>query len=425
MELRPGYKQTDIGVLPKDWDACSIRELVDRVRLGGNYPNSERETSRPLIKMGNMGRGNISTSKLEYIPDGFPVDEHHRLKSGDVIFNTRNTLDLVGKVCIWRDELPVAYYNSNVLRLEFSKLKICSNDYANYALNAHKAVLGLREIATGTTSVAAIYTRDFLEFRIPVPPLAEQCAIAAALSDADALIASLDALIAKKRDLKHAAMQQLLSGKRRLPGFTVEWEVKRLGDVGRCLRGVTYKGDSDLSTHDTAETKRLLRSNNVQDAIVTTSDLQFVNFLRVSASQILKLDDILVCMANGSKALVGKAGRFTTDDGFQYTFGAFMGCFRTNASVANPAFVFALFQTSKYRDYINNLLAGSSINNLSPRSIESLEFDFPSQTEQTAIAEILSDIDADLAAEQAKCDKARALKRGMMQELLTGRTRLV
>ena len=127
MELRAGYKQTEVGVIPEDWDVNSIRELVDRVRLGGNYPNSERETSRPLIKMGNMGRGSISTTKMEYIPEGLPVDEQHRLKSGDVIFNTRNTLDLVGKVCIWRDELPAAYYNSNVLRLEFSRSKISSS----------------------------------------------------------------------------------------------------------------------------------------------------------------------------------------------------------------------------------------------------------------------------------------------------------
>jgi type I restriction enzyme S subunit len=152
--------------------------------------------------MGNMGRGNILTSKLEYVPESFPIDEQHRLRSGDVLFNTRNTLELVGKVCVWRDELPVAYYNSNVLRLEFSKQQISSSYFENYALNSHRSVLGLREIATGTTSVAAIYTQDLLGFKVATPTLREQTAIAAALSDADALIASLDALIAKKRDPK-------------------------------------------------------------------------------------------------------------------------------------------------------------------------------------------------------------------------------
>jgi len=130
-------------------------------------------------------------------------------------------------------------------------------------------------------------------------------------------------------------------------------------------------------------------------------------------------------MANGSKALVGKAGLFMGSDGYEYTFGAFMGCFRTNPSEANPTFVFYLFLTAQYRDYINNLLAGSSINNLRPNSIESLVFSTPPIPEQTAIAAVLSDMDAELSALEARRDKTRALKQAMMQELLTGRTRLV
>jgi type I restriction enzyme S subunit len=176
---------------------------------------------------------------------------------------------------------------------------------------------------------------------VPVPgTLDEQRAIAAALSDVDALLGGLDRLIAKKQGLKVAAMQQLLTGQTRLPEFSGEWEVKRLGDAGKCLRGVSYKGDSDLSTHDTASTKRLLRSNNVQSAIVVTHEVQFVNAARVSMHQILKKDDILICMANGSKTLVGKAGVFNVSNGYEYTFGAFMGCFRADDTEANPTFVF-------------------------------------------------------------------------------------
>lgn len=130
-------------------------------------------------------------------------------------------------------------------------------------------------------------------------------------------------------------------------------------------------------------------------------------------------------MANGSKELVGKAGRFNLDDGHQYTFGAFMGCFRSSANDADSTFVFYLFQTGRYRDFVNDLLAGSSINNLKPSSIESLEFTFPSLPEQAAIAAVLSDMDADLAALEARRAKTCALKQGMMQELLTGQIRLI
>lgn len=130
-------------------------------------------------------------------------------------------------------------------------------------------------------------------------------------------------------------------------------------------------------------------------------------------------------MANGSKALVGKAGLFIVDDGYEYTFGAFMSCFRTICSEANRAFVFYLFLTAQYRSYINNLLAGSSISNLRPSSIESFEFVMPPLLEQIAIATVLSDMDAELEALEQRRAKTDALKQGMMQELLTGRTRLV
>lgn len=285
--------------------------------------------------------------------------------------------------------------------------------------------IGFDRFASGS-GVPTLNRNDAHGFVILVPNSeSEQHSIAAALSDADALISGLDQLIAKKRALKQAAMQQLLTGQRRLPGFSGEWGVKRFGDVGKCLRGVSYKGDSDLSTHDTPHTNRLLRSNNIQDAVVVTDELQFVNAARVSTQQILNRDDILICMANGSKALVGKAGRFMVSDDHKYTFGAFMGCFRTNSIEANPVFVFYLFLTGRYRNYVNNLLSGSSINNLRPSSIESLDFPMPPRPEQDAIAAVLSEMDAELATLEARRDKAIALKQGMMQELLTGRIRLV
>jgi type I restriction enzyme S subunit len=425
MELMPGYKHSDVGVIPDDWDATPLGSVLSKGRLGGNYANQDAEAELPLMKMGNLARGNFDLSKVQFIRPGVLPDSVHRLVYGDVLFNTRNTLDLVGKVAIWRDEIPVAYYNSNLMRLEFDPNKICSNEYANYSLNTESAISRLRGLATGTTSVAAIYTRDLLKLQILVPPRPEQRAIAQALSDVDALLATLDQMIAKKHDLKQATMQQLLTGTTRLPGFSGEWEPKKLEHAGSCLRGVTYRGDDDLSPHDTAFTKRLLRSNNVQKAFVVTNDVQFVNGKRVSQIQVLQKNDILICMANGSKTLVGKAGLFSIEDGFDYTFGAFMGCFRTDESIADAVFVFSLFQTGRYRDYINNLLAGSSINNLSPSSIESLEFSFPPYSEQVAIGQVLAEMDAELSAFEARRDKTRNIKQSMMQELLTGKTRLI
>ena len=217
--MRPGYKQTEVGVIPEQWDAKPLHSVLSKGRLGGNYPNQETESEWPLIKMGNIARGYFDMSKVEFIvPEANPESQHH-LAYGDVLFNTRNTLDLVGKVAIWRNELPVAYYNSNLMRLEFDANEICSNEFANYALNTTSSVARLRALATGTTSVSAIYTRDLMGLQFVVPPKPEQRVIATVLSDVDALLGGLARLIAKKRDLKQAALQQLLTGQTRLPGF--------------------------------------------------------------------------------------------------------------------------------------------------------------------------------------------------------------
>lgn len=260
---------------------------------------------------------------------------------------------------------------------------------------------------------------------VAAPPLSEQQAIATTLSDINALISSLDQLITKKRDIKQATMQQLLTGKQRLPGFIGKRKKMALSEIGECIRGVSYRGDSDLAAYDMEWTKRLLRANNVQRSAVVFEDMQYVNAERVAPQQMLQFGDILICMANGSKALVGKAARFSLKKNDHYTFGAFMGCFRTRQATADSLFVSLLFQSHEYRIQIGNLLAGSSINNLTPKSIESLEFVFPERSEQAAIASVLSDMDTEIAALEHKRDKTRALKQGMTQELLTGRIRLV
>ena len=424
MEVKPGYKQTDVGVIPEDWELKPFSELF----AFRNGVNADKASYGQGVRFINVLEpityshihGPEVTGQVT-LPES--VIASYAVRRGDVLFNRTSET---------QEEVALAATYLGCERVVFGGFVIRGRPldrtmdpvYSGYALRA--PLIRSQIIPMGQGAIRANVGQQNLGLVIaPVPPLPEQRAIAKALSDVDGLLGGLDRLIAKKRDLKQAAMQQLLTGQTRLPGFHGEWEVKRLGDAGKCLRGVSYKGDSDLSTHDTNLTNRLLRSNNVQNAIVVTDEVQFVNAARVSAHQILKKGDILICMANGSKALVGKAGLFVMSDGHEYTFGAFMGCFRTSATEANPTFVFYLFLTGRYRDYINNLLAGSSINNLRPSSIESLEFPMSPLPEQTAIAAALTDMDAELAALEQRREKTRALKQAMMQELLTGRTRLV
>jgi type I restriction enzyme S subunit len=208
--------QTRLPGFSGEWEVKSLGSVLRKGRLGGNYGNQDEEAELPLMKMGNISRGYIDLSKVQFIVPSVKPESIHRLVYGDVLFNTRNTLDLVGKVAIWRDELPMAYYNSNLMRLEFDAEEICSNEYANYALNTESMVSRLREMATGTTSVAAIYTRDLMKLMMLVPQLPEQTAIAAVLSDMDTELAALQARRSKTQALKQAMMQELLTGRIRL-----------------------------------------------------------------------------------------------------------------------------------------------------------------------------------------------------------------
>ncbi|MGJ0510656.1 MAG: restriction endonuclease subunit S [Methylocystis sp.] len=421
MELKPGYKKTEVGVIPAEWVCEPLFAFFSFISYGFTNPMPTVRDGVFMITAADINDGRLQletarrTSKTAYQT---LLTAKSKPRSNDILLTKDGTL---GRLAVVGDETICINQSVAVIRPnervdpQFLKMLLESPFYQKRML----------EDAGGST-IKHIYITivDKMPVGLPLDKL-EQLAISQALGDVDALLCRLDKLIAKKRDLKQAAMQKLLTRETRLPGFSGEWEAKPLGHAGSCLRGVSYRGASDLSQYDTPDTTRLLRSSNVQQAVVVIDEIQFVNSARVSPDQILQSNDILICMANGSKALVGKAGVFTIHDSYKYTFGAFMSCFRTDPKIAHPQFIFHLFQTGRYRDYINNILAGSSINNLRPGSVESLEFDFPKLREQIAIASVLSDMDAELKALKARRDKTRALKLSMVQELLTGRTRLV
>lgn len=418
MELRAGYKETEVGVLPELWHVCPLRSVLSKSRLGGNYANQETEAEYPLIKMGNVARGYVDLSKLEFIVPGLTPEEQHRLVPGDVLFNTRNTLELVGKVAIWRSELPVAYYNSNLLRLEFDAEKICSNEYANCALNAGRSVAQLRALATGTTSVAAIYTRDLMGLLFVVPPKPEQRAIAETLSDVDGLLRELDRLIAKKRDLKQAVMQQLLTGQTRLPGFCGEWHEVRLGDLGAFLKGAGIKKDEAQSGELPCIRYGEIYTHH-HDHIRSFTSWISRDVARCATR--LQSGDLLFAASGETKEEIGKCVAFISSQE------AYAG---GDIVILRPLAVDAMFL-----GYLLNTPAvaakkascgqGDAVVHISAAALAKVQLSMPTLKEQVAIASVLRDIDLELQAVERRRDKIRNLKQAMMQELLTGRTRLL
>ena len=366
----------------------------------------------------------IDPSQHESVDVGASEKQNLVLR-GDLLFNgTSETPEDVALAGVVVHDIPRLYLNSFCFGFRIASPHLCDAEFVAYVFRSPQGRQLVSALAQGATRYN-VSKRQFLALSLALPPVPEQRAIAEALSDVDGLLAALDALIAKKRAIKQAAMQQLLTGETRLPGFDAARSPNRLGDVGHCIRGVSYEPSADLAPHDTASTVRLLRANNVYGELINIDELQFVQAHKVSEKQLMQVDDILVCTASGSKDVVGKAAQFRIDDGHAYTFGAFMVCFRVDRGEANPRFIHYLFHTGRYRAHLAVTLAGSSINNLKPGDIESCEFGMPVRTEQDAIATVLSDMDAEVAALEARRDKTRAIKLGMMQQLLTGRIRLV
>lgn len=424
MVIKDGFKQTEIGIIPNDWEILQFNDIADKHKkwsiTGGPFGSNLKTTDYTndgiqIIQLQNIGDGKFINESQVYTSE----EKANELLScninpNDLILSKMG--DPVARCCFIPDGNKRYLMASDGIKLvvnekEFSKKFI--HDYINSKYFRLRAF----EISTGSTRLR-IGLPDLKSLLVIKPSLQEQTAIASALSDADGLITGLEKLIAKKRNIKQGAMQQLLQPKD-------GWEVKKLGEVGKCIRGVSYNPERDLHSHDKNNTSRLLRSNNIKNRNLDFNNLQFVNIDRVKTHQYLQKGDIVICMANGSKQLVGKSAIFNIKDNIKYTFGAFMGCFRTDKKIASSSFIAVNFQTFQYRCYIDVLLSGSSINNLNPSNIESIEIPFPPIAEQTRIASILSDMDAELSVLVQKLEKYKKVKLGMMQELLTGKTRLV
>jgi type I restriction enzyme S subunit len=252
---------------------------------------------------------------------------------------------------------------------------------------------------------------------VPLPKLPEQRAIATALSDVDGLLGGLDRLIAKKRDLKQAAMQQLLTGQTRLPGFHGEWEVKRL----KAIVQTPVTDGPHLTPQFFDDGIPFLSVNNLVGNRIDLKDLRFISqqdhelFSRKCKP---RKDDILL----GKAASVGKVAIVELD--CEFNIWSPIALVRVSSDHA-ARFIYYQLQSADLTGQITLLTNSSSQGNIGMGDIEKLTLKLPPLPEQTAIATILSDMDADLTALEQRREKTRALKQAMMQELLTGKTRLL
>jgi type I restriction enzyme S subunit len=267
---------------------------------------------------------------------------------------------------------------------------------------------GILQSFVTQTSIAHLPREKFLEIPIPLPPIAEQQAIAEALSDADALIESLEQLLAKKRQIKQGAMQDLLTGHRRLPGFSGAWEVKRLGEICRIGMGRT---PSRLKSEYWGHGYKWLSIADLKSKVVSDSKEEITD-LAASEMSVIPKGTLLMSF----KLSIGRL--------------CFAGCdLYTNEAIcsfndlrANASFLYYYLGRVDFSLYGKLAVKGYTLNKA---SLHQVEVALPSVEEQAAIASVLTTMDDDITALESKLQKARQIKQGMMQELLTGRIRLV
>ena len=389
MDVMPGYKQTEVGVIPVDWQEITL----DRVAKRGSGHTPDK-------KHGEYWNGDIRWISLAdsaaldqvFIDDTISKITPNGLAHSSAVLHPAGTVVLsrdagIGKSAIMRNAMAVSQHF-----MAWRCGPKLDNRFLYYWLQGAKPQF--ERIANGTT-IQTIGLQYFKDLKIPLPPLGEQRAIASALSNVDSLLEGLTRLIAKMRDFKQAAMQQLLTGKKRLGRFKGEWEVKKLGGVVEFEKGqLITEGDA------------------VPGAIPVIAGGKKPAYFHNRSNRTGKTITISASGASAGYVAFFNEPIFASD------------C-TTISESEDYSIEFVYFQLQWKQSTIYKAQTGGAQPHVHAADISPIEVIWPALAEQTVIASILSDMDAEISVLEARRDKNHALKQGMMQELLAGRIRLV
>jgi type I restriction enzyme, S subunit len=404
---KPGYKQTEVGVIPEDWELVKIGDYAYVTKLAGfeytNYFDYRKSGPIIAIRALNIKDGKLDLSDIHTLPkQTSKLLPRSQLDKGDLVISYVGTL---GRVAVIPEDGKF-HLAPNVAKIRTNLAQV-DPFYLSQSLNGEIGQQAIFKVAASTTQ-AALSMHNLREVTFVLPPLPEQHAIATALSDVDALIESLDKLIAKKRDIKQATMQQLLTGKTRLPGFSGEWDVKKLGEIAEIGMG---------------------RTPSRRNQTYWGRGYKWLSIADLKCKYVFETKEEITALAASDMTVIPKG---TLVMSFKLTIGkvAFTGCdMHSNEAIcsftklrANAEYLYYILSQTDFSLYGKQAVKGYTLNTDSLNSVEIL---YPNISEQQAIATILSDMDAEIAALERRRDKTRALKQGMMQELLTGKTRLL
>jgi len=393
------YEQTEAGLIPQGWEIKELGQLAKVIGGGtpkttvAGYWNGKISWFTPT----EVGKQKyLITSNRKITLEGLHSSSAQILPIGTILLTSRAGIGDLG--ILTKEAATNQGFQSLLVFDEYD------NEYVYYLLSTLKPKLLSR--ASGSTFLE-ISPSKVKEIRVGVPStLTEQKAIAHVLTDTDALIQALEKKISKKELIKKGVMQKLLTPKE-------GWEEKSLGEVGEGIIGLTYS-PNDVRKNGTL----VLRSSNVQKGQLVFIDNVFVE-MDLPDRVIVKENDILICVRNGSKRLIGKCTLIDKKT-VGSAFGAFMTVYRSQYS----KYVFYVFQSHYIQRQIDEVM-GATINQITNKDLNSFVIPFPPVEEQKKIVQILSDLDVEIQHLIQKKAKYKLAKQGMIQQLLTGKTRLV
>ncbi len=428
MAVKKGFKLTEVGEIPEDWEVRCLGEISDKVGSGITPTGGEKvykSSGRPFVRSQNVGWGLLLLDDLAYIDEkthsSFNSTE---IKIYDILLNITGAS--IGRSAVANAQIAQGNVNQHVCIIRLKEGIAVPEYICEYILSD----AGQRQI----NNFQAGGNRQGLNFHqvrsinIPFPSYTEQSTIAAALSDIDTLITSLERLIAKKRLIKQGAMRELLTGKRRLPGYVAnykltelgtipeDWGIAPLGQVALILRGSSprpieqyltknHNGHNWIKIGDVNPTAKYIITTEakitnegaIHSRPVHKGDFLLSNSMSFGRPYVLQIDG---CIHDGWLVIQNYNKYFYTD--FLY---------------------YLLCSELILKQYISKA-AGSGVLNLNKELVASVLVCYPSYSEQKAIAAVLSDMDSEISALESKLEKTRQIKAGMMNELLTGRIRL-
>jgi type I restriction enzyme S subunit len=410
------FKPTEIGLIPEDWNIQSIGDLFD-FKNGLNKEKTAFGYGTPIINYMDVYK-NYGLSKKDVKGlVSLSSDEIKRfdVQRGDVFFTrTSETPEEVGLSAVLLDDIDSCVFSGFVLRARPTTDKL-STLYCKYCFLTNE--FRSKVISSCTYTTRALTNGSLLsKIIIGLPPVNEQQRIASALTSIDNLLSSLDKLIAKKRNIKQGAMQQLLTGKTRLKGFTEPWVEKKLGELLSLKNGYSFKS----STYNKNGLYKVITITNVQKGKLELTEVKTISSIPddIQEHQKLKIGDILLSMT-------GNIGRVCMVDHGDCLLNQRVGLLQIKDD-AQKHYIYTMLSDSNFESYLRDKGQGAAQANIGKSDVENYQLFMPTDIlEQEEIAQILSSMDSEIAALEAKRKKYEALKQGMMQQLLTGKIRLL